>query len=372
MKRGAELDHSGLSREVFGTLANGEAVEAISLVNANGMSVRIISYGASIQSVIVPDAQDVFAEVTAGYATLDEYVARPQFFGSTVGRVANRLAGGCFTLNGRDYQVPVNDGVNSLHGGTCGFDKVNWTVTECDQSGLSVSLQYVSPDGDQGYPGTLTTTATYSLGEDNALTVHYHATTDAPTVVNLSNHAYWNLGGEGSPYGALEHLLTIPADHYLPVNAALIPTGERRSVANSPFDFRSSAPIRTHVRDASDPQIGFGRGYDHNWIIAGQVSETARPLAYLEDPRSGRTMTVLSNQPGVQFYSGNFFDGSAAGKSGKFYRMGDAIALEPQLFPDSPNQRSFPSIELNPGQTYSNIIIWRFGTANAGESLLDA
>lgn len=361
------MNHSRLSRVVFGTLANGEAVEAITLVNASGMSVRIISYGASIQSVFVPDAEGGFADVTAGYTTLDEYVAQPQYFGSTVGRVANRLAGGCFRLNGKDYQVPANDGASSLHGGNCGFDKVNWTVSECNQSGLSVSLQYVSPDGDQGYPGTLTTIATYSLGEDNALTVHYHATTDAPTLVNLSNHAYWNLGGESSPHGALAHLLTIPAAHYLPVDADLIPTGEHRSVGNSAFDFRSPIPIHTHVRDATDPQLGFGRGYDHNWIIADQASETVRPLAYLEDPRSGRTMTLLSNQPGVQFYSGNFFDGSTAGKAGKFYRMGDAIALEPQKFPDAPNQPSFPSIALNPGQTYTNIIIWRFGIASPEE-----
>lgn len=361
------MDHSRLSREVFGVLANGETVEAITLVNASGMAVRIISYGASIQAVLVPDAHGVFADVTTGYASLDQYVAQPQFFGSTVGRVANRLAGGCFTLNGKNHQVTTNDGANSLHGGTCGFDKVNWTVSACDQAGLSVSLQYVSPDGDQGYPGTLTTTATYSLGEDNTLTVDYHATTDAPTLVNLSNHAYWNLSGEGSPQGALNHLLAIPADHYLPVGADLIPTGEQRSARNSAFDFRSPIPIHTHLRNASDPQIGFGRGYDHNWIIADQTPGTIRALAYLEDPQSGRTMILLSNQPGVQFYSGNFFDGSTAGKAGKFYRMGDAIALEPQKFPDAPHQLGFPSIVLDPGQTYTNTIIWRFGIANPEE-----
>ena len=356
--------HSGTLRQVFGTLAKGEIVEAITLVNANGMSVRIITYGASLQSVIVPDMNGSLADVTAGYATLDGYVERPQFFGSTVGRVANRIAKSRFMLNGTEYRVPTNDRENSLHGGARGFDKVNWQIVDVSEENLAVTLQLVSPDGDQGYPGTLSVTAKYSLGEDNALSVEYRATTDAQTVVNLSNHAYWNLGGEGSEHDAMDHLLTIHADHYLPVDAELIPTGEQRSVEGSAFDFRNPLPIRTHVRDASDQQIAHGSGYDHNWIISAP-SDTAHPMAYLEDPRSGRTMTLLSNQPGLQFYSGNFFDGSTAGKAGKIYRMGDAIALEPQQFPDAPNQPSFPSIRLDPGQTYSNIIIWRFGTTNA-------
>lgn len=358
--------HSGTHKDIFGTLASGDVVEAVTLTNANGMSVRILTYGASIQSVSVPDMNGSFADVTAGYNTLDEYVERPQFFGSTVGRVANRMAKSRFTLNGTEYRVPSNDGANSLHGGVQGFDKVNWEIVEIGHN-LAVTLQLISPDGDQGYPGTLTVTAKYSLDDDNALAVEYHATTDAPTVVNLSNHAYWNLGGDGCQHDAMDHLLTIHADRYLPVDAELIPTGEQCSVDSSAFDFRMAKPIRTHVRDAADPQIGFGRGYDHNWIIADDVSGTPRLLAHLEDPRSGRTMTLLSNQPGLQFYSGNFFDGSTAGKSGQFYRMGDAIALEPQQFPDSPNQPSFPSVELHPGQIYSNVINWRFGTANAGE-----
>lgn len=359
--------HSGIHKDVFGTLGDGAVVEALTLTNTTGMSVRIITLGASIQSVSVPDMNGRFADVTAGYATLDEYVTRPQFFGSTVGRVANRIAKSRFTLNGTEYRLPSNDGVNSLHGGTQGFDKVNWNIVEVAEDKLAVTLQLISPDGDQGYPGTLTVTATYSLDEDNALTVEYKATTDAPTVVNLSNHAYWNLRGEGSQHDAMDHILTIHADNFLPVDAELIPTGEQRSVDNSAFDFGASLSISTHVRDANEPQVCFGRGYDHNWIIADAVSDSPRLMAYLEDPRSGRTMTLLSNQPGLQFYSGNFFDGSTAGKAGKLYRMGDAIALEPQQFPDSPNQPSFPSIELNPGQTYSNIIIWRFGTTNAGD-----
>ena len=366
-KQGMDLRGSGVSKEVFGTLPNGEQVEAVCLTNANGMLVRIISYGASIQSVCVADRTGGFADVTAGYATLGEYVEQPQFFGSTVGRVANRLADGRFTLNGKIYSVPANDGPHSLHGGVAGFDKVNWAVIGCDEDDLSVTLQHISPDGDQGYPGTLTVTATYSLNESNALTVRYHATTDTTTIVNLSNHAYWNLGGEGSAYGAMDHKLTIHADHYLPVDAGLIPTGERRRVDDSAFDFRQPTEIGIRVREAEDEQIGFGRGYDHNWVIGEDVSEQPRLMAQLEDPRSGRTMTLLSNQPGLQFYSGNFFDGTTSGKAGKFYRMGDAIALEPQQFPDAPNQPSFHSIVLQPGHTYSNIIIWRFGTTDTAD-----
>lgn len=351
-----------LKRENFGTLASGDIVEAVTLTNANGMSVKIIGYGASIQSVYVPDARGQFADVSTAYNSLAEYVAQPQYFGSTVGRVANRIANARFTLDSKEYVVPANDGANSLHGGEAGFDKANWTVIACDEDALSVTLSHISPDGDQGYPGNLTVTATYQLHVDNALSVKYHATTDAPTLVNLSNHAYWNLSGEGASYDAMDHLLTINAAHYLPVDYALIPTGELRSVADSAFDFRIPRPIREHVRDFADEQLRHGRGFDHNWVIDDDVAPEPRLLAMLEDPHSGRTMTLLSNQPGLQFYSGNFFDGSTAGKAGKSYRMGDAIALEPQMFPNAPNQSSFASTALHPGETYENVIIWRFGT----------
>ncbi|MFN3621065.1 aldose epimerase family protein [Sphingorhabdus sp.] len=356
------MTRSKLIKEVFGTLANGETVDLVTLTNARGMTVKIISYGASIQSVIVPDACGRFDDVTTGYATLDEYVVQPQFFGSTVGRVANRIAHARFTLNGKDYTVPANDGANSLHGGDVGFDKVNWTVSACDEEALSVTLSHISRDGDQGYPGTLTVTATYQLSEGNALSVTYHATTDAPTCVNLSNHAYWNLTGEGASHNAMDQLLTIPAEHYLPVDSGVIPTGQRREVAGTAFDFRTPKPIREQVRDVADEQLRHGRGYDHNWIIDEKVAKKPRLLAVLEDPHSGRVMTLLSNQPGMQFYSGNFFDGSTSGKAGKSYRMGDAIALEPQMFPDAPNQPSFATVALHPGETYENIIIWQFGT----------
>jgi aldose 1-epimerase len=361
-KKESILTRTKLNREFFGTRANGDTVEAITLTNANGMRVGIISYGAAIHSVYVPDAQGRFADVTTGYNTLDDYVTHSQYTGSTVGRVANRIAGARFTLDGKEYLVPANDAINSLHGGELGFDKVNWTITACDQEAMSVTLSHDSPDGDQGYPGNLSVTATYQLHTDNALSVRYQATTDAPTIVNLSNHAYWNLGGEGATYDAMDHLLMINAVHYLPVDASLIPTGERRRVAGTAFDFRMPKPIGKHIGDVADAQLGHGRGYDHNWVIDVAAARAPRLQAVLKDPRSGRTTALLSNQPGLQLYSGNFFNGSTTGKAGKSYQLGDAIALEPQMFPNAANQPDFASVRLNPGERYENSIIWRFGT----------
>jgi aldose 1-epimerase len=352
----------GMKRAPFGMLPDGGMVEAIILANASGMRVRIITYGASIQSVLVPDREGRLADVTLGHAALQDYLDRPQYFGATVGRVANRIAGGRFTLDGRDYRVPANDGPNALHGGPIGFDKVNWSIAG-EEPGASVTLAHLSPDRDQGFPGTLNVTATYALDEENGLSVDYRATTDRTTLVNLSNHAYWNLAGEGSAGGAMGHLLTIPADHYSPTGATAIPTGEFRPVEGTAFDFRMPTSVGARVRDASDEQIRFGRGYDHNWVVARDVAREARLLARVEDPGSGRVMRVLSNQPGVQFYSGNFLDGTSTGKAGRSYRMGDAIVLEPQMFPDTPNRPEFGSIRLDPGEVYRNRIIWRFSTS---------
>jgi len=352
-----------VSRSPFGTLPDGEAVEAITLRNDRGMTARIITYGAALQSLLVPDRHEELADVTLGYPTMEGYLAKSEFFGATVGRVANRIALGRFTLDGKAYQTPVNDGPNALHGGTRGFDKVNWRVVEVkDGAAASVTLRYVSPHLDQGYPGQLTVTATYTLDETNTLGVDYRATTDRPTVVNLSNHAYWNLAGEGSSQGAMGHLLTIPAEQFTPVDRTLIPTGEFRPVAGTVFDFRTPTPIGKRVR-SNDEQIRFGKGYDHNWVIARDLAREPRLLARVEDPKSGRVMHVLSNQPGIQFYSGNFLDGTIVGKAGKLYRQGDAIVLEPQMFPDAPNRPDFGSVRLNPGQTYRNIIQFRFSTA---------
>lgn len=352
-----------VTRASFGN-ADGRDVEAITLSNGAGMAARIITYGASVQSVIVPDREGHRDDVALAYPTMEGFLTHPQYFGATVGRVANRIAKGRFTLDGKAYQTPVNNGVNSLHGGTKGFDKVIWDVVSVKSGpSASVTLRYVSPDGDQGYPGTLTTIATYSLDEKNQLTIDYKATTDKPTVVNLSNHAYWNLAGEGSTLGAMGHILTIPADYYTPTDAGAIPTGELRAVAGTVFDFRKPTPIGARVRDASDEQIVFGRGYDHNWVVDRKIADAPRLLARVEEPVHGRVMEVFSNQPGLQFYSGNFLDGTSSGKAGKIYREGDAIVLEPQMFPDTVNQPTFGSNRLDPGQTYHNIIVLRFSTA---------
>lgn len=355
-----------VSRAPFGKLPDGSTVEAITLSNNQGMKARLITYGAAIQSVLVPDRHEELADVALGYPSMEGYLAKSEYFGATVGRVANRIAGGRFTLDGKQYQVPVNNGPNSLHGGTQGFDKVLWKVVEVKEGPTaSVTMRYVSPNGDEGYPGTVTVTAIYTLDESNTLGVEYRATTDRPTVVNLSNHAYWNLAGEGSAEGAMGHLLTIPADHYSPTDATAIPTGEFRPVQGTVFDFRKPTAIGARVRDASDQQIVFGKGYDHNWVVARQLAKEPRLLARVEEPKSGRVMHITSNQPGIQFYSGNFLDAVVVGKAGKLYRQGDAIVLEPQMFPDTPNRPEFGSVRLDPGETYRNVIRFHFSTTAA-------
>jgi aldose 1-epimerase len=331
-------------KSTFGTLPDGRAVPAVTLANGHGVSATVIAYGAALQSLVMPDRDGKKADIVLGYDNLEQYLSQPQYFGATVGRFANRIAKGKFTLDGKAYQVPVNNGVNSLHGGTQGFDKVLWTVTKVsDGATASVTMRYVSKDGDQGYPGTLTVDATYALGEDNRLTITYRATTDAPTIVNISNHTYWNLSGEGSTNGAMGERLTIPADSYLPTDATSIPTGEIRSVANTVFDFRTPHVIGDRVRDASDQQVVFARGYDHNWVIGRKVTKDEHLMAKVSDPASGRGFELWSNQPGLQFYSGNFLDGTSYGKARRIYREGDAIVLEPQIFPDTPNQPAFGS-----------------------------
>ena len=354
---------ASVSRHDFGTMPDGTRIEALTLTNNRGMKATVITLGASVQSVIVPDRDGKLADVALGYDTLQGYLDKPNYFGATVGRVANRIAKGQFTFHGKQYQVPVNDGPNSLHGGIKGFDKVVWQVASTsDGPTAKVVLRYVSPNGDQGYPGTLTTTATYSLDENDDLSVDYHATTDAPTVVNLSNHTYWNLAGEGSPRGAMGLLLTIPADEFTPTDSTAIPTGEFRKVDGTPFDFRKATPIGLRVRDGKSDQLRYGRGYDHNWVVSRTKVAAPRMMARVEDPVSGRVMELWSRQPGLQFYSGNFLDGTITGKSGHIYREGDAIVLEAQAFPDTPNHPNFGSIELDPGQSYDNHISFRFST----------
>jgi aldose 1-epimerase len=323
-----------------------------------------------LQSLWAPDAAGTLADIVLGYPDLESYVHKPEYLGTSIGRVANRIAKGAFTLDGRTYNTTRNEGEHTLHGGAQGFDKVLWRVVATSgnvppggsalaNGAASVALEYTSPDGDQGFPGTLTTTVIYALNEQNELLIDYRAITDKPTVVNLTHHALWNLAGEGSNEGALGQWMMIPADRYTPVDATLIPTGELRSVAGTVFDFRITKPIVRDVRDARDEQVERGRGFDHNFVISAAPVVEPHLVARAEHRESGRILEVLSNQPGLQFYSGNFLNGTRAGKSGRLYRQGDGFALEPQAFPDTPNHPAFGSIRLGPGQEYRNLIVYR-------------
>jgi aldose 1-epimerase len=348
------------TQQIGGKLADGTQVPAITLKAGNGVSARILAYGATLQSFIAPDAKGRPADIVLGYDDLASYVDHPNFFGVTVGRYANRIAGGTFTLNGQTYHLPLNDDGQSLHGGGKGFDKVVWDVVKV-QSGPTarVVLRHISPDGDSGYPGTLTTTVTYTLDEKGDLGIVFEASTDKPTIVNMTNHAIFDLSGEGSPNGAMGHKLTIPAKAYTPVNEHLIPTGERRAVAGTVFDFRQPRVIAQGLRDGRDQQIVFGRGYDHNFALDKGVTATPQLAARLTDAASGRTLDVLTTEPGVQFYTGNFLDGTLIGKKGHVYRMGDGIALEPQKFPDAPNHPDFVSARVDPGKPYRHAMVYR-------------
>jgi aldose 1-epimerase len=348
-------------REAAGTLADGTQVEAVTLSAKNGVTARILSYGATLQKLSGPDRDGKQADVLLGYDDARDYAEHPNFFGVTVGRYANRIAGGKFTLDGKAYQLPLNDKVNSLHGGTKGFDKRPWRIVSVKDG--SVTLALTSADGDQGYPGTLDVTVTYALSDDGALTISFGATTDKPTIVNMTNHAIFNLAGEGSSMGAMGHRLTIPAKAITPVDANLIPTGTLQPVTGTVFDFQRGRVVGDGLRDGRDPQIVMGRGYDHNFALDKGLTATPGLVARLEDPVSGRVLEVSSTEPGVQLYTGNFLDGTYIGKSRHVYRMGDGIALEPQKFPDSPNKPSFASARVDPGKPYRHVMIYKLSVA---------
>jgi aldose 1-epimerase len=349
------------TRSPFGTTPDGTAVEAVTLTGSHGVTARVITYGATLQQLLLPDRTGRASDVVLGYDDLASYIAKPQFFGTTVGRYANRIAHAKFTLDGKTYSLAANNGPNSLHGGGKGFDKVVWTIADLKSGPVaSVTLGYVSADGEEGYPGTLKVSVTYALDQEGTLTTRYEATTDKPTVVNLTNHSLFNLAGVGSGRSILDQRLMVNADEYTPVDGTLIPTGERRAVAGTPLDFRTTAVIGARIRDASDPQIAIGRGYDHNFVLRGGVTETPKLAARIEDPVSGRVVELFTTEPGVQVYTGNFLDGTTIGKSHIIYRQGDGLALEPQKFPDSPNQPAFPSARLDPGKTYRQTSYFRF------------
>ena len=339
----------------FGTMPDGTPVEIVTLKNGKGMEVRVINYGAIIQSIRVPDRSGRFADVINGHDTLEGYRTRSRFFGAVVGRYGNRIAKGKFTLDGREYTLAVNNGPNHLHGGTVGFDKVVWKIARVTPT--EIALSRISPDGEEGYPGNLNVTVAYSLSESNELTVAYSATTDKPTPINLTQHSYFNLSGQETG-DISQHVLTLNADRYTPADATQIPTGAIVPVAGTPFDFRKPTPIGSRI-DAPDEQLKVGMGYDHNFVL-NRKGAGLFVAARLQDPKSGRTLEVRTTEPGIQFYSGNKLDGTITGKGGAVYGKRSGLCLETQHFPDSPNHENFPSTILRPGQKFESKTVYKF------------
>jgi aldose 1-epimerase len=360
---GTAVQAATAERADAGALSDGSRVEAIELSNGRGISATVLTYGATLQSFMAPDRNGKLDDIVLGHDTPAEYEATQDYLGVTVGRYANRIAGGRFTIDGRTYQLPKNNGENSLHGGGQGFDRKNWRVRSV-QSGpvASVVLEHVSPDGDLGYPGQVTATVTYSMDESGALTIAFAATTTKPTIMNMTNHALFNLAGDCSPGGALNARLTMPASRYNPVSEALIPNGELRPVEGTLFDFRGGRMMDEALRFARDEQIKIGRGYDHNFVLDKGLTTEPGLAARVEDPASGRVLEILTTDPGVQLYTGNFLDGTNLGKNGCAYRMGDGFALEPQKFPDTPNQPQFGSARVDPDKPYRHTMIIRTST----------
>jgi len=347
-----------IKKRSFGTLADGTDLVLYTLVNAQGMRAAITNYGGIVVSLTAPDRDGTFADVVLGFDTLEEYVDHSPFFGCLVGRFGNRIANGKFTLQGVEYTLAQNDGQNHLHGGIKGFDKRVWAARALETAdGPGLVLAYVSPDGEEGYPGTLSVTVLYTLTDDNALKIDYTATTDKPTVVNLTNHSYFNLSA-GATNTILDHELSINAGAFTPVDGTLIPTGEIRAVAGTPLDFRTPTPIGARI-EADDPQLGYGGGYDHNWIINGEPGEL-RLAARVYEPTSGRVMDVHTTEPAMQFYAGNMMPPSLNGKGGRIYARRGGLCLETQHYPDSPNKPEFPSTTLEPGQTYQTTTVYKF------------
>ena len=341
-----------ITKKSFGLLDDGTPVEIYTLANGK-IEAAIATYGGIVVSLRAPDRNGNMDDVVLGYDSLNQYVSNNPYFGALVGRYANRIAHGSFVLEGKTYSVPKNDGDNSLHGGARGFDKAVWKAKPIKDG---IELSYVSRDGEQGYPGTLTATARYTLN-DNELRIEYSATADKPTVVNLTNHSYFNLAGQGRGT-ILQHQLKITASRFTPVDSTLIPTGELRSVEGTAFDFRTPTPIGQRI-DANEDQLHKGKGYDHNWVldkVPGRLSEAAE----LYDPGTGRVLHVLTTEPGLQFYTGNFLDGTIIGKQGRRYAWRSGLCLETQHFPDSPNHPNFPSTELKAGKRYHSVTAFKF------------
>lgn len=348
----------GIVREPFGETADGKAVDLYRLTNANGMEVAITTYGGIVVKLTAPDRQDNYADVVLGFDKLEGYLAGHPYFGAIVGRYGNRIAKGKFTLDGKQYTLATNNGENALHGGLVGFDKKVWRARGAlTREGVTLTLNCVSADGEEGYPGKLEVKVVYTLTNDDELKIDYTATTDKPTPINLTNHSYFNLAGQGTG-DILGHELTIDADRFTPVDAGLIPTGELRPVEKTPFDFRKGTAIGARI-EADDEQLKFGGGYDHNFVLNKKGNDLTLAASVFE-PKTGRVMEVYTTEPGVQFYCGNFLDGSNVGKGGKVYNFRNGMCLETQHFPNSPNQPDFPSTILRPGEEYRTTTVYKF------------
>lgn len=355
----------------FGTTGAGEVVELFTMTNANGLEVRVITYGGIILSIRTPDRDGRWDDIVLGFDSLEPYLAGSPYFGSIIGRYGNRIARGRFTLDGETFALATNNAPNHLHGGDIGFDKVVWTGESFERDdAVGVIFSYTSPDGEEGYPGTLDARVTYTLTDADELIFDYHATTDRATPVNLTQHSYFNLAGSAAG-DILGHELTIDASRYTPVDPTLIPTGELAPVEGTPFDFRTPAAIGARI-DEADPQLAAGLGYDHNYVldtnpdVTSGLSSGAREglhrAAFVVEPLTGRTLEIHTAEPGIQFYSGNFLDGTITGKNGRVYGHRSGFCLETQHYPDSPNQPTFPSTILRPGEQYSTRTVLTFGT----------
>jgi len=337
----------------YGKLPDGRQVDLFTLTNGSGMKVRLTNYGAVTVGVDVPDRDGKAADVTLGYDALPAWLADTCHFGATVGRFANRIAKGKFTLDGQTFALAINNGENSLHGGLKGFDKVLWDAIPVETAdSVGMKFTYLSKDGEEGYPGNLKVTAVYSLTRDNEFKAEFTATTDKPTIVNLAHHTYWNLTGNGGAGDVLGHALMLAADRYTPVDAGLIPTGELKDVKGTPMDFTKAVPIGERIAQVEG-------GYDHNYVLRNQTGKVALAARVVE-PTSGRIMEIYTDQPGVQFYSGNFLNGTVTGKGEVVYKKHAGFCLETQHYPDSPNHKDFPTVVLRPGQTYKHVMIHKF------------
>ena len=355
-----ESTQNSIEETIFGEMPDGTKVKKFTLKNEAGMEVDVITYGGIITRWTAPDSNGAYEDIVLGFDDLDQYLEGNPYFGALIGRYGNRIANGKFSLDGETYTLATNDGDNHLHGGEKGFDKVVWDgVAKTTEEGAAVELTYTSEDGEEGYPGKLDVKVTYILTDDNALDIQYEAVTDKPTVVNLTQHSYFNLSGQLSE-PVLDHEIYLNADTYLPVDDGLIPTGEFREVAGTPFDFKEPKPIGEEI-EAENEQLSLGGGYDHCWVL-NDGEEDFRLAASAHHVETGRLLEVYTNEPGIQFYSGNFLDGTLPSKTGGAYVKRSGFCLETQHYPDSPNQADFPSVRLNPGETYSSRTMYKLST----------